>query len=85
MFFGIPVDTFPHASLNSSKGVIKAKELACCESVDEVKQYLQPQGVTDVYRIQAKKDGKTVQTHTYIVTFNTPNLPEKIKIFYEMI
>ena len=31
-----------------------------------------------------KKEGKTIETNTYIMTFNTPKIPEKIKVGYSM-
>ena len=83
-FFTIPIKAYPHSALNSSKGVVKAKELNWCESNEEVKRYLEPQGVTDAYRILTKRKGKLEKTFSYILTFNTPTIPDKILIFFAM-
>ena len=42
------------------------------------------QGVTEVKRVSIKKEGKTIETNTYIKQFNTPKIPEKIKVGYTM-
>ena len=31
-----------------------------------------------------KKEGKTIETNTYIMTFNTSKIPAKIKVGYAM-
>ena len=33
-------------------------------------------------RMSRKKDGETIQTNTYILTFNTPQIPKELKIGY---
>ena len=38
----------------------------------------------EVKRVSIKKEGKTIETNTYIMHFNTPKIPEKIKVDYTM-
>ncbi|CAH0547658.1 unnamed protein product [Brassicogethes aeneus] len=66
-----------HQTLNYSKGVIYCSDLLNC-SVEELKEHLLVEGITDIKRIQTKKDGKLIDTPTHIITFNSPVLPKKI-------
>ena len=81
MFNNIAVKTYPHKSLNTSMGVVSSKELSLC-TLEEIKKELKRQDVIDVKRVSIKKEGKTIETNTYIMTFNTPRIPEKIKVGY---
>ena len=72
----ISVKTYPHKSLNVSKAVVRSKKLSLC-TIEEIRE-LKKQGVTEVKRVSIKKEGKTIETNTYIMQFNTPKIPEKI-------
>ena len=78
---GIPISTKPHSSLNSSKGVIKCPDLKSM-SETEIRDELRSQGVMEVRRVTIRKEGLTVPTNTYFLTFNTPNIPQSLKIGY---
>ena len=54
-------------------------------SEEEMKEYPKSQGVTSVKRIIIKKEGKHIETNTFVLTFNTPIVPKDIKIFYRNI
>ena len=54
MFFNIPVEVTPHKTPNSSKGIIRDRNLKG-ESEDNIKEYLEDQRVTHVKRFQVKK------------------------------
>ena len=82
-FHNISVKTYPHKSLNVSKGVVRSKELSLC-TIEEIKRKLKKQGVTKVKIISIKKEGKTIETNTYIMNFNTQKISEKIKVGYTM-
>ena len=43
------------------------------------------QGVTDVRRITVSRDGVTKLTITYVLTFNSPNLPTVVKIGFMLV
>ena len=84
MFFNIPVEVTPHKTLNSSKGIIRDRNLKG-ESEDNIKEYLEDQGVTHVKRFQVKKGNETIKTNTLLLTFNTVVPPKSLKIFYQII
>ena len=80
-FVDRPIKVEAHRSLNSSKGVIHCKDLAGLTE-GTIKEELAEQGVIDVHRCLAKREGKTVPTNTYFLTFCLPRIPESIKIGY---
>ena len=78
---GIPIKVEEHSTLNTSKGVI------FCDSVRDMNDsqlldYLEPQGVKEVYRIRKRKGDRSDPTDLFIITFNKPILPTNIKIGY---
>ncbi|GBM68549.1 hypothetical protein AVEN_155846-1 [Araneus ventricosus] len=77
----IPVTVNPHATLNSSKGVISCGELLH-ESVEKITEELSSQGVTHVRRITIRRDGQLLNTKHLILTFDSAKLPEHIKTGY---
>ena len=72
---------YPHEKLNTSKGVIRSRELALATE-DEIASALGKQGVTNIKRISIKKGEERIQTNTYILTFNKPQTPKEVKIGY---
>ena len=83
-FFGHSVKVSPHKSLNSSKGVIRCRELSSC-SLDEIKEGLSSQGIIDVKRISIKRNNEIKTTNTYIITCDTPVIPSRIKVGYQIV
>lgn len=80
-FFNNKVRVYPHPTLNSSRGVIRCKELSVC-SLEVIKEELADQGVTDVKRISIKRNGEVIQTNTYLLTFDRPVLPAQVNVGY---
>ena len=78
---GISVSITPHPSLNSSKGVIRCPELDKTP-VDEILSELSSQTVSNVVRHSVKRDGNTIPTHTYFITFNSPVIPQFLSVGY---
>lgn len=78
-FVNHPVTVSPHRTLNSSKGVIRCRELKGMTEEDICNE-MAAQSVTNVYRIKINR-GKQA-TDTYILTFNAPNIPTSVKIGY---
>ena len=78
-FCGLKCSVTPHSSLNTSKGIIRCPALSRVTS-DDIKEGMVEQGVTDVRRITVRRDGETKLTNTYVLTFNSPNLPTVVKI-----
>ena len=83
-FFNIKVSVTEHNSLNSSKGIIRDRMLKG-ETEDNIVDYLRPQGVTGCKRFKIKKDGKSVETNTLLLTFKRINVPKSLKNFYRVI
>ena len=83
-FFNLPVEVTPHKSLNSSKGIIRDRNLKG-ESDENILEYLAPQGVTAVKRFKVKKGQDLVNTNTILITFNTVVPPKSLKIFFQII
>ncbi|GBN57979.1 hypothetical protein AVEN_151105-1 [Araneus ventricosus] len=77
----IPISVQPHITLNSSKCVIACGRLLNLSN-EEITQELGGQGVKDVRRINIRRDGELLPTKHFILTFNTPRLPEYIKAGY---
>ena len=71
---------YPDEKLNTSKGVIKSRELALATEV-EIASALGKQGVTNI-RISIRKSEQRIQTKSYILTFNKPCTPNEVKIGY---
>ena len=44
-FHTINVKTYPHKSLNISKGIVRSKELSLC-TIEKIKKEIKKQGVT---------------------------------------
>jgi len=79
----VPVKVTPHRTLNSSKGVVRSRELASCD-VAEILTELKPQGVTDAVIISVRdgSDDKRRKTNTVILTFNHAQPPSHITAGY---
>ena len=66
-----------HKSLNSSKGVIRNWELARTDP-EEIKENVPM--ITDVQRIVVNRNNTEIKTNTLILNFNTPKIPDSLKI-----
>ncbi|GFX24849.1 RNA-binding protein 34 [Trichonephila clavipes] len=80
-FLDCPLIVNLHRSLNSCRGVISETDLLCASGA-EILDGLSDQGVTEVRRIKIKKETSLFPTKHLILTFNSPNLPSKIKAGY---
>ena len=77
----IPIKVSAHTSLNSSKGVIRLRDLEGV-SEDEMLDNLSSQGVSAVKRIHIRRNNELVPMNTFILTFCKPLLPDSIKAGY---
>jgi len=82
-FHNMKIKAYPHRSLNISRGVVRSSQLSSC-SIEEIKLNLKKQQVSEVKRITIRKNDQLIDTNTYILTFNTPKPPPKLKIGYMM-
>ena len=79
--FDLRVKISFHISLNSSKGVIRCSELRPC-SDKKIIENLKEQGVTGVRNVSVRRNGVIKPTNTYVLTFNAPILPKKVKVAF---
>lgn len=70
-----------HKTLNSSKGVITCRDLEFV-SDEEILENLKSQNVCDLYRFKRRVEGNLVNTYTFVITFNSPVLPDDITAGY---
>ena len=82
-FGGIKVIGTPSFRLNRSKGVIRDKGRGLYDMGEaEITNELKEQGILLTKRVKIKKNGNFIPTNTYILDFDTPTPPGKIKIGY---
>lgn len=74
-----PVIVELHPRYNSCQGVIMSSLLKDYSEQD-ILDGLSDKGVTKVYRMKKKVDDDLVNTSALVLTFDTPKLPDKIKI-----
>ena len=79
--FDLKVKISLHNTLNTSKGVIRCQDLGPCTD-NEILDNVMSEGVIHVRNIQVRRNGALKRTNTYVLTFNTPVLPKKIKAAY---
>ncbi|GFW98587.1 CCHC-type domain-containing protein [Trichonephila clavipes] len=77
----LDVTVAPHSTLNFSRGVISPADFLNV-STEEIKENMQAQNVCDVRRITIRRDGQVLNTKHLILTFNTPDLPQTVKMAY---
>ena len=56
------MQSFPHARLNTSKGVIRSRELSLT-TPEEIEMALQKQGVKEYKRITIQRNNEIIHTH----------------------
>lgn len=77
-----PVKVSWHATMNKSKGVVACFDWTYLEE-EELKNELKAFNVSDVRRVKKKlKEGELVDTGTFILTFDSPSVPESLDAFY---
>ena len=81
---GCPVKVVPHRSMNSSKGVVRHRELAMCTK-EEIIAEMGDQGVTDAVIIKVNQNGLQRPTNTVILSFNTQTPPKYITVGFERV
>ena len=70
-----------HNTLNTSKGVVYCPDLAYV-SDDEILENLKPQNVIELFRFKRRVNGELQNTASFVLTFNSPILPNDIKAGY---
>jgi hypothetical protein len=80
-FLHTPIKITPHRSLNSSKGVIRCRELRDC-SEEEILDGLKEQNVIAIHKVTITKNEIKTPTNTIFLTFNHPKPPATIQVGY---
>ena len=78
-FAGIPVKVEAHRTLNTSRGVVRSRDLEGCSEEDMVEEI---EEVLQARRIILRRGEKTHTTNTFVLTFNAPVPPTTIKAGY---
>ncbi|GFU64507.1 putative RNA-directed DNA polymerase from transposon X-element [Trichonephila clavipes] len=77
----LDVTVAPHTTLNF-RAVSFHQRIFLNVSSEEIKENMQAQNVCDVRRITIRRDGQVLNTKHLILTFNTPDLPQTVKMAY---
>ena len=67
-FHNLKCRAYPHAKLNTSKGVVRSKELSLA-TPEEIETAFKKQGNKEHKRVTIHQNDETIQAHTYILTF----------------
>lgn len=76
---GNPVVSETHRSLNIVKGTVVSETFSQCK-IEDLKDRLKEQGVSDIYRVKRREGQELIDTHRYILTFNRTQLPQLVKL-----
>ena len=77
----MPVKVSPHRSVNTSRGVIRSRNIADC-NVEEIVQELQLQGVTAASIMHVRDGDSRRRTNTVVLMFASPQPPKHITAGY---
>ena len=83
MFIDIPIKAEPHKTLNTSRGILRCRNLRDCTD-EEISTNLAAQGVTLARRIITNRHQNPTPTNTIILTFDSPSPPAFVTICYEI-
>ena len=75
-FHNLKCCVYLHAKLNTSKGIVSSKEL----SLASLETAFKKQGIKEYRSVTICRNDETIQTHTYILTFEKPSIPKEIRI-----
>ncbi|GFX25547.1 uncharacterized protein TNCV_1408131 [Trichonephila clavipes] len=77
----LDVTVAPHTTLNFSRVSFHQRIFSMCR-LRKSKRTCRAQNVCDVRRITIRRDGQVLNTKHLILTFNTPDLPQTVKMAY---
>ena len=80
-FHHLKCHTYPHAKLDTSKGVVRSKELSQATQ-EEIEMASKKQGIKEYRWVTIRRNEETIQTYTYILIFEKPSVPKEIRIGY---
>ena len=76
-FHNLKYRAYPHTKLNTSKGVVRSKELSLA-TPEEIEMAFKKQGIKEYRRVTIRRNDETILTHTYILTFEKLSVPKEI-------
>ena len=80
-FHNLKCRAYSHAKLNTSKSIVKSKELLLA-TLEEIEAAFKKQGIKEYRKVTIRRNDETIQTHIYILTFEKPSIPKEIRIGY---
>ena len=80
-FHNLKCRAYPHAKLNTFKGIVRSKELSLA-TPEEIETAFKKYGIKEYRGVTIRRNDETIQTHTYILTFEKPSIPKEIRIGY---
>ena len=80
-FRNLKCRAYPHAKLNTSKGVVRSKELSLA-TPEVTETAFKKQGIKEYRKFTIHRNDGPIQTHTYVLTFEKPSIPKEIRIGY---
>ena len=80
-FHNLKCCAYPHAKSNTSNGIVRSKELSLA-TLEEIETTFKKQGIKEYRRVTIRQNDQTIQTHTYILTFEKPPIAKEIRIGY---
>ena len=76
-FHNLKCRAYLYAKLNTSKGVVRSKELSLV-TPEKIETAFKKQGTKEYRRVTIRRNDETIQTHTCILTFEKPSIPKEI-------
>ena len=83
-FHNLKSHAYPHAKLNTSKGVVRSKELSLA-TLEEIETAFKKQGIKEYRRVTIRRNDETIQTHQYQKKSEKSSIPKEIRIGYTIV
>ena len=80
-FHYLKCHAYLHTKSHTSNGVVRSKELSLA-TPEEIETTFQKQGIKEYRRVTIRRNDETIETHTYILTFEKSSMPKEIRIGY---
>ena len=78
-FHNLKCCVYPYAKLNTSKGVVRSKELSLA-TPEEIEMAFKTQGIKEYRRVTTRRNDETIQTHTYILILRNHQYQKKSEL-----
>ncbi len=78
-FDNLKCRAYPHAKLNTSKGIVRSKELSLA-TLEKIETAFKKQGIKEYRMFIIRRKEAIIQTQTYIRYFVKPSIPKEVRI-----